>query len=50
MDEMIAVLRRIGFTESDCNLVREHYRNDLDGLAEYVLFMRAMFDDSHEYV
>ena len=50
MEEMIAVLKRIGIQDSECARIREYYRDDIDGLAEYVLYMRAMFDDTHEYV
>lgn len=50
MDEMMAVLKRIGIPDSECARIREYYRNDLDGLAEYVLYMRALFDDRHEYM
>ena len=50
MNEMIAVLKRLGIDENECNRIREQYRDDLDGLAVYVLYMRAMFDDQHEYV
>ena len=49
MDEMIGTLRRIGLPEDECIRIREQYRDDLDGLAVYVLFMRAMFDDENQY-
>ena len=50
MNDMIAVLKRLGFDDHECERIREQYRDDLDGLAMYVLYMRAMFDDRHEYV
>lgn len=50
VEEMIATLKRIGVPADECDRVREYYANDLDGLAEYVLYMRAIFDDRHEYV
>ena len=50
VDEMIATLKRIGVPDSECNRLREQYRDDLDGLAMYVLYMRAILDDRHEYV
>ena len=49
MDEMIGTLRRIGLPEDEVKRIREQYRDDLDGLAVYVLFMRAMFDDENQY-
>lgn len=50
MDEMIATLKRIGMPEEECRRVREEYRDDLDGLTMYVLYMRTILDDAHEYV
>ena len=50
MDEMMAYLKRIGLPDDERKRIREYYRDDLDGLAAYVLYMRALFDDQHEYV
>ena len=50
MEEMIGTLKRIGLPDDEIKRIREQYRDDIDGLAAYVLFMRAMFDDKHEYV
>lgn len=50
MEEMIAVLKRIGMPDEECNRVREQYRDDLEGLTMYVLYLRAILDDCHEYV
>lgn len=50
MDEMISTLERIGLPESECKRIREEYRDDLDGLSLFVLYMRALLDDRHEYV
>ena len=50
MDDMISALRRIGLPEEECARIRDMYRDDLDGLTTYVLYMLAMFDDAHEYV
>lgn len=50
MEEMIAVLESIGVPVEECMRLRRYYENDLDGLAEYVLYMRAILDDRHEYV
>lgn len=49
MDDMILTLKHIGLPDEECNRLREYYRDDLDGLAMYVLYMRAMFDDFREY-
>lgn len=50
MDEMIATLKRIGLPDNECNRIRIEYRDDLDGLSMFVLYMRALLDDRHEYV
>lgn len=50
MEEMIGTLKRIGLPDDEIKRIREQYRDDIDGLAAYVLYMRAMFDDKHEYV
>ena len=50
MEEMISVLKRIGLPESECARIQDEYRNDLEGLSELVLYMRAILDDRHEYV
>lgn len=49
MEEMIGTLQRFGMTDDECSRIREQYRDDLDGLAVYVLIMRAMFDDENQY-
>ena len=49
MDEMITVLERIGLPAEECKRIRDYYRDDIDGLTRYVLYMKAMFDDKHEY-
>lgn len=50
MNELIETLRRIGVPESELRRIMEMYRDDLDGLKHYVLYMRALLDDRHEYV
>ena len=50
MEEMIKTLRRIGLPGEEIERIKAYYRNDLDGLKCYVLYMRALFDDCHEYV
>ena len=50
MEEMIKTLRRIGLPGEEIERIKAYYRNDFDGLKSYVLYMRAMFDDYHEYL
>ena len=50
VEEMIAELARIGMPDRECRRIRAEYRDDLEGLAMYVLYMRAILDDRHEYV
>ena len=47
---MIKTLRRIGLPGEEIERIKAYYRNDLDGLRSYVLYMRALFDDYHEYM
>lgn len=49
MEEMIGTLKRIGLPDDEVKRIREQYRDDIDGLAAYVLYMRAMFDDKNQY-
>ena len=50
MEEMIKTLKRIGLPAEEITRVTTYYGSDMDGLRNYVLYMRAMFDDCHEYV
>ena len=50
MDEMLKKLEQIGFDPETCNRIKDRYDGDLDGLARYVLFCIALFDDRHEYL
>lgn len=50
MDDLIEMLVKIGLPAAEIERVKRYYGNDIDGLSEYVLYMRAMFDDRHEYV
>ena len=50
MEEMIKTLRRIGLPSEEIERIKGYYRNDHDGLKSYVLYMRALFDDCHEYL
>ena len=50
MNELIETLVKIGLPTAEIERVKHYYQNDVYGLSEYVLYMRAMFDDRHEYV
>ena len=50
MDQIIETLVKIGLPASEIERVKRYYGNDMDGLRNYVLYMRAMFDDRHEYL
>lgn len=50
MDKLIETLKRIGLPNDEINRVTTYYGSDVDGLSDYVLYMRAMFDDRHEYL
>ena len=50
MGEMILVLEKMGFPQNETERVRAFYRDDPEGLRDYVLYMRAILDDRHEYI
>ena len=50
MEVLIKHLEEIGLPAAEIERVKRYYGNDIDGLSEYVLYMRAMFDDRHEYI
>lgn len=50
MEEMLKTLRLIGLPDEEIDRIKDYYKNDLEGLRSYTLFMRAMLDDRHEYV
>lgn len=50
MEELLKRLEEIGLPVTEIERVVRYYGNDIDGLSEYVLYMRAMFDDRHEYL
>lgn len=50
MEEMINTLRRIGLPGEEIERIKACYQNDLDGLKNYVLYMKALFDDCYEYI
>jgi hypothetical protein len=45
MDDMMRVLERLGIPADERRRIQEYYGDDLDGLSEYVLYMRMMMDD-----
>ena len=49
MDDLIEMLVKIGLPAAEIERVKRYYANDIDGLSEYVLYMRAMFDDYGQY-
>ena len=50
MEELMATLERIGIPADERKRIQEYYGDDLDGLSEYVLYMRIALDDWHEYL
>ena len=50
MDKLLQTLKEIGLPAVEVERVRTYYGDDLDGLQHYVLYMRAMLDDRHEYL
>ena len=50
MDEMMKVLKRLGLPAEERKRIRAYYNDDPDGLRDYVLYMRAILDDRHEYL
>lgn len=50
MEELIQTLIEIGLPSEERERIREYYRDDELGLRHYVRYMRALFDDRHEYV
>ena len=50
MEELLKRLEEIGLPVTEIERVKRYYGNDIDGLSKYVLYMRAMFDDRHEYL
>ena len=49
VDDMMMTLERIGVPENERKRIKEYYGDDLDGMSEYVLYMRAMLDDFDQY-
>lgn len=50
MEELLNTLKKIGMPTNEVQRVSEYYRDDLPGLKNYVLYVRAMMDDRHEYL
>jgi len=50
MKEMMKVLKRLGLPARERKRIEAYYRDDPEGLRDYVLYMRAILDDRHEYV
>ena len=50
MEKMLETLKQIGLPADEIIRVTTYYGPDVDGLTQYVLYMRAMFDDRREYV
>lgn len=50
MEQLLKTLAEIGLPPAEVRRVGEYYRDDEDGLRSYVLYMRAMLDDRHEYL
>ena len=50
MKELMETLKIIGIPARERKYIRAYYRDDPEGLREYVLYMRAMLDDRNEYI
>ena len=50
MEKLLETLKNIGLPDDEIARVKAYYINDYDGLLQYVLYMRAILDDRHEYV
>ena len=50
MDELLKTLKEIGVPAKEIQRVSDCYQGDVPGLKDYVLYMRAMLDDRHEYL
>lgn len=50
MEELLETLRKIGLPDAEIAHVQGYFDGDIDGLTEYVLYMRAELDDRHEYL
>lgn len=50
MYEIMSILEKIGLPKDECWRIADTYRDDTDGLAMHVLYIKAMFGDAHEYI
>lgn len=50
MEQLLKTLSNIGIPDFEIQRIREYYKNDEAGLFDYVKYIRAMFDDRHEYM
>lgn len=50
MEQLLTTLTEIGIPADEVQRVRRHYRGNVPGLRQYVLYMKAMLDDRHEYL
>ena len=50
MEELLNALKEIGLPSGEVQRVGDFYRDDEPGPKDYVLYMRAILDDRHEYL
>ena len=49
MKELLKILKALGLPAEERKRIQAYYIDDPDGLRQYVLYMRAILDDKHEY-
>ena len=50
MKELMRILKALGIPAEERKEIQAAYRDDPIGLRDYVLYMRAVLDDRHEYL
>lgn len=50
MEKLIELLETLGYTADETQQICAAYIRDPDGVMEYFLYLRAIFDDRHEYL
>ena len=50
MDELMKALKKLGLPVREMKRIMAYYRDDPEGLRQYVLYMRIVLDDKHEYL
>ena len=50
MKELIDTLKKLGYTSEQIRTLRAKYMDDPEGFRVYVLYTKAVFDDSHEWI